>query len=79
MNTKLTLKLDSEIIGKAKSYAKVHDSSLSKLIEKFLRNLTRNNDKNLVSPLVQELSGIMEKHQLPDETDRYKYLMGKYS
>lgn len=79
MNTKLTLKLDSEIIGKAKSYAKDHNSSLSKIIEKFLKNLTRKNDKNLASPLVQELSGIMEKHQLPDETDRYKYLMGKYS
>jgi hypothetical protein len=79
MDTKLTLKLDSEIISEAKSYAKVHNSSLSKLVEKFLRNLTRQNGKKMTSTLVQELSGIMKKRQLADETDRYKYLMRKYS
>ncbi len=75
MDTKLTLKLDSEIISEAKSYAKDHNSSLSRLVEKFLRNLTRQDVKTTTSPLVQELSGIMEKRQLTDETDRYKYLM----
>ncbi|MGR3174170.1 MAG: DUF6364 family protein [Candidatus Scalindua sp.] len=75
MDTKLTLKLDSEIISEAKSYAKDHNSSLSRLVEKFLRNLTRQNGEKMTSPLVQELSGIMEKRQLTDETDRYKYLM----
>ncbi|MGR3293969.1 MAG: DUF6364 family protein [Candidatus Scalindua sp.] len=75
MDTKLTLKLDSEIISEAKSYAKDHNSSLSRLVEKFLRNLTRQDVKTMTSPLVQELSGIMEKRQLTDETDRYKYLM----
>lgn len=75
MDTKLTLKLDSEIISETKSYAKDHNSSLSRLVEKFLRNLTRQNGEKMTSPLVQELSGIMEKRQLTDETDRYKYLM----
>ncbi|MGR3220256.1 MAG: DUF6364 family protein [Candidatus Anammoxibacter sp.] len=79
MNTKLTLKLDSEIISEAKSYAKFHSSSLSKLVETFLKKLTNEDDKNATSPLVQELSGIIEKGKLPDETERYKYLMGKYS
>ncbi len=37
MDTKLTLKLNSEIISEAKSYAKEHNSSVSKLVEKFLK------------------------------------------
>jgi hypothetical protein len=36
MNSKLTLKLNSEVIARAKSYAKKRNTSLSKMIESYL-------------------------------------------
>jgi hypothetical protein len=41
MNTKLTLNLNTEVIHEAKTYAKSHKVSLSKLIENYLNSLTR--------------------------------------
>ncbi len=40
MDAKLTLKLDAEIIERAKLYAKETNTSLSKLIENYLNLLT---------------------------------------
>ncbi|MFN5032770.1 MAG: DUF6364 family protein, partial [Flavobacteriia bacterium] len=40
MDTKLTLKLDKEIINRAKDYAESKKISLSKLIESYLQLLT---------------------------------------
>ena len=60
MNTKLTLNLNSEVIFEAKSYAKNHKVSLSKLIENYLNSLTKDSkNKTSVSPLVESLTGII--------------------
>jgi predicted HicB family RNase H-like nuclease len=40
MDAKLTVKLDSEIVKKAKVYAKERNTSLTKLIESYLALLT---------------------------------------
>ena len=45
MNTKLTLNLDKGVIEEAKSYAKENKMSLSKLIENYLRSLTKDTNK----------------------------------
>lgn len=45
MDTKLTLKLDEEIIGLAKAYVKKRGTSLSKFIEDFLRESVQNSGK----------------------------------
>ena len=45
MDTKLTLKLEQAIIEKAKDYAKSHKTSLSKLIENYLLNITNEKGK----------------------------------
>ncbi|MES2765152.1 MAG: DUF6364 family protein [Bacteroidota bacterium] len=80
MNTKLTLNIDQNIIEEAKSYAKNHSVSLSKLIENYLLSLTKKNgEKSKVSPLVESLTGI-----IPPESDDLKkeysdYLFKKYS
>jgi hypothetical protein len=39
MNTKLTLKLDAEVIKQAKSYAQVQQKSLSSIVENYLKLL----------------------------------------
>jgi uncharacterized alpha/beta hydrolase family protein len=51
MDTKLTLKLEETIIEKAKEYAKNNKTSLSKLIENYLLNITgdKGNDEKTQS------------------------------
>lgn len=67
MNTKLTLKLEEAIIEKAKSYAKSHKTSLSRLIENYLQNITSEKVKEeKITPLVKSLSGVIN---LPDDFD----------
>ena len=78
MNTKLTLNLDKEIIDEAKSYAKNHQVSLSKLIENYLNSLTRETKKQpSVSSLVDSLTGIIPNDY--DEKKEYRnYIDKKY-
>ncbi len=76
MNTKLTLNLDTEVIYEAKSYAKSHKVSLSKLIENYLNSLTRESKKQTsVSPLVESLTGIIPNDF--DERKEYRYYIDK--
>ncbi len=80
MDTKLTLKLDKEIISRAKLYAESKKISLSKLIESYLYSLTKeNSNKDKVSPLVESLSGVIELPKNYNEKDDYTdYLTQKY-
>ncbi len=79
MNTKLTLNLDKEIIDEAKTYAKSHRVSLSKLIENYLNSLTRKSRKqSSVSPLVESLTGIIP-NDYDEKKDYRDYIDQKYS
>lgn len=80
MDTKLTLKLDEDVIEKAKEYAKLKNTSLSALIENYLQKITsEKKGKRKITPLVKSLSGIID---LPADYDHKKdytdYLMRKY-
>lgn len=81
MDSKLTLKLDSEVIEKAKSYAKDKNISLSQLVERYLHFVTTSPADDLqVTPLVRSLSGIIALPESYDEKAEYrKYLSTKYS
>ena len=82
METKLTLRLNDNVIERAKIYAKSQKISLSKMIEAYLDSLTREKDtdnKISITPLVESLSGVIN---LPPDFD-YKneyadYLTEKY-
>ncbi|MCH8536013.1 MAG: DUF6364 family protein [Flavobacteriaceae bacterium] len=81
MDTKLTLKLNQEVIEKAKKYASSKKISLSRIIESYLQSLTTEEEKNdfEISPFVKSIStGI----SLPDDFDYKKeysdHLMEKY-
>ncbi len=80
MDTKLTLKLEQTIIERAKDYAKSHKTSLSKLIENYLLNITNEKSKEeKITPLVKSLSGIINLPQGIDEKKGYSdFLMNKY-
>jgi hypothetical protein len=81
MNTKLTLNLNAEIIHEAKTYAKSHQVSLSKLIENYLNSLIseKRNDDDQISDFVKSMS---TKTKLPMDVDlkkdRLNYLEEKY-
>lgn len=78
MDAKLTLKLDKEIIEKAKLYAQDKNTSLSKLIENMLAKITdKSSLKSENTPLVDSLSGIISSEDLNKE-DYGDYLKNKY-
>jgi hypothetical protein len=80
MDTKLTLKLDKEIINRAKLYAESKKISLSKLIESYLQVLTKeSSSKETITPLVERLSGVIElPKNYNDKVDYTDYLTKKY-
>lgn len=70
MEKKLTLRLNSDVIEKAKDFARSQKISLSKMIESYLQTLTNQEDKKKsITPLVKSLSGVIE---LPDDFDYKK-------
>ena len=82
MDAKLTLRLNDNVIKRAKRYAHRHKISLSKMIEFYLDSLTKENEKGRkisITPLVESLSGIID---LPADFDYRKeygdYLAEKY-
>jgi len=81
MDTKLTLKLNQEIIERAKLYASDKKLSLSRLIENYLNALTaeQNKDELNISPFVKSLtSGIKIPADYDYKKDRANYLDEKY-
>jgi len=82
MNTKLTLKLDKDIIERAKSFAKEKHTSLSMLVANYFKSLDEHKDEPdlELSPIVQELSGIIELPEDFNLKEEYTdYLIEKYS
>ena len=81
MDTKLTLKLDQEIIEKAKHYASEKKISLSRIVENYLNSLTSDKENNdiQISPFVKSLSSGID---IPADYDYKKdcadYLEQKY-
>ena len=56
---KLTVRVDTRWIEAGKKYAKRHDTSLSKLISEFLRNLPGEAVASRQTPILKRLSGIL--------------------
>jgi hypothetical protein len=80
MNVKLTLSLDRDIIDQAKEFARSRQTSLSRLIEDYLRQaVTPDNEVKQVTPLVARLSGVIDSRKLGDSKNDYAdYLEDKY-
>jgi hypothetical protein len=80
MHTKLTIKLDDDVITRAKTYAKHRKTSLSKMIESYLDSVTKPETKGIeITPLVKSLSGMITLTNDYDyKKDRTDYLVKKY-
>lgn len=79
VETKLTLKLDKLAIDSAKSYAKKHKQSLSRMVENYFRNLsTEHNYPQKHSSVVESLTSIISEDELEKiarEDERARYIL----
>jgi hypothetical protein len=85
MDTKLTLKLDKNVIEKAKIYAAEQERSLSKIIESYLQIITSSKEgksieKTEITPFVKSISkGKGEiSADLDYKKEYYEHLLEKY-
>ena len=79
MNTKLTLRVESELIIKAKRLARKKGKSLSRLVSDYLKLFTANDisDETSLTPNVKSLYGSLSKSSVKED-DYKKYLEDKY-
>ena len=80
MDSKLTIRLDSGIIERAKLYANNHNISVSRMIESYLDAVTQSNSTDIeITPLVKSLSGVISVDADFDYKKDYgNYLSEKY-
>lgn len=84
MDTKLTIKLNKMVIDKAKVYASLHQRSLSRLIESYLKSLIDQEVKPIdneieISPFVKSLrTGVKLPADLSSKGEYGKYIEEKY-
>jgi predicted transcriptional regulator len=79
MQTKLTLRLDEELIKEAKSIANRQGQSVSKMVAVYFSSLREKPDrkKHQLTPLVKALKGAWRGRAL-DRKDYQRYLEKKY-
>ena len=79
MQTKLTLRLDDELIDRAKSYARQSGKSVSQLVADYLEMLPepRERQPRPLTPIVASLRGVLAGSGL-DEEDYRRHLEEKY-
>ncbi len=75
-STKLTVRVPRDVLERAKDYARENQTSLTRLISEYLRQLPVESDLLVDAPIVQRLSGLLS----PDQTveDYQRYLEEKY-
>lgn len=83
MDAKLTLKLDKEVIERAKRFARKYNTSLSKMVERYFDQVTQQEEEGgslELTPLVRSLHGIAPMPpDLDAETAYFEHLLEKHS
>ena len=79
MQTKLTLRLDDELINRAKSYAKKRGKSVSQIVAGYFSVLDAEPEKKAseFTPLVRSLKGSLKGAKV-GKKDYHKYLEEKH-
>ncbi len=79
MQTKLTLRLEDQLIEQAKSYAAHAGKSVSQIVADYFSLLTsqKNRVNSPTTPITQSLRGLLRESKL-DEKDYKKYLEEKH-
>ncbi len=76
MTSKLTLSVDDQVVRRAKKYAADRGTSVSRLVEQYLDQISRPPPQR-VTPVLQRLRGCLAGLSL-DEKDYRKHLERKY-
>jgi hemerythrin superfamily protein len=79
MQTKLTLRIDKQLIQRAKRYSKKAGKSVSQLVSDYFRLLTarEGREEEELTPRVRRLMGALKGSKLSEE-DYKRYLEEKY-
>jgi hypothetical protein len=81
MDTKLTLKLDASVIQKAKNYAKINNTSLSRIVESYLDVITAEEAEVTyeISPFVKSIAtGVSIPNDIDLKEEYYQNQIKKY-
>jgi hypothetical protein len=74
--TKLTIRVDRDLLEGAKRYASQHNTTLTRLVSEYLRQLSVQSDPLADAPIVRRLSGTLSQEASVD--DYREYLEEKY-
>ncbi len=74
--TKLTVRLPRDLIEGAKKYAADHDTTVTRLVTEYFRQLSAEEYLLADAPIVRRLSGILAEEATID--DYHQYLEEKY-
>lgn len=79
MNTKLTLRIEEELIKSAKNYANITGKSVSQMVADYFYLLDKKSLKKPIqlTPIVKSLKGSLKNADV-DERDYKSYLEDKY-
>ncbi len=77
MNSKITLYSDKKLIEQIKMYAKGHNTSVSKLVNEFFKNILEYKNSSNKASITEELSGKLKGKDIKAD-DYKKYLEKKY-
>jgi hypothetical protein len=69
--TKLTIRLPRDLLEGAKRYAREHNTSLTRLVSAYLRQLSTEDDPLADAPTVRRLSGILPQDASVQEYRTY--------
>ena len=81
MDTKLTLRLEKQIIERIKVYAMKHNLSLSGFTENLYRQVLQSEKRNSagnLGPIALKYKGILENKELDTEESKLEYLREKH-
>jgi len=77
VQTKLTLRMESELIERAKQHAKQQGKSLSQVVADYFAVYTQDKDKKNTAPVTKSLVGVFKESGLDQESYK-KHLEEKY-
>lgn len=77
MQTKLTLRLDAQLIERAKNHAKERGKSVSQMVADYFALLGQEEQSETLAPLTRSLYGALQGADVEKE-DYHRYLEEKY-
>ena len=69
--TKLTIRLQRNLLERAKHYAREHDTTLTRLVSEYLRQLGTGDERLSSAPTVGRLTGTLSPDASLDDYRRY--------